>query len=105
MAIETAAKPYGYYITCTSGTAVAAAVTPQVAKGNALRVTGLVCGGSAATDITRVYDTALNFVYIGSAAATAVSSITFPNAYGLRLDGLCVGMSGGTAAWCMVITQ
>ena len=103
MAVIATASPSGYVLSCTGGTAIAAATTAQISKDTALRVIGIICSGSAAGDITRIYDGSMNAVFIGSAAATAVASITFPSP--VTIYGLCAGMSGGTSCWASLLLE
>lgn len=88
---------WGYSITCTGGTAVAAQL---VAPGTRLKIAGIACGGAATTDITTVNDGNAVLVFTGAAAVNTMNSL--PLAKAINVDGLQVGFAGATTCYVNV---
>jgi len=99
MANVNTVKPWG--LACTINTATAAASTNVIyGKGSPLRVSVIVCGGAATTDIIRVTEADGTQIYQGCALVGQSDKIFFPEP--IYLDGLCVGFSGATTGFCNI---
>ena len=103
MAILAKQTEWGYYVTCTGGTAAATLIT--LSPSESVKVCGIAVGGTATSDIITVYDgNAITPVYsnVGSnPGALAALQLAMP----IRVRGISIAMAGGTSAVAYIYTS
>jgi len=89
MAVINTVTSWGIFASATGGTAVPTVVVP---KGTIVNVAALCFSGSAATDIVTVQDGS----GVQLAKSAAISAFVSFGRDGAPVDGLMVGVAGGT---------
>lgn len=102
MSIDTTKTAFGFALTCTGGTA-AATVVSGAELGKRIRVSGIICGGAATTDITTVTDANGVVIFVGAGTI----SVPFQTSWAspVSFDGLKVGIAGATTGYCNIFVD
>ena len=101
LSAEAIKTQWGYFCTCSAGTAAAGAATTKIVpKGTHLSVQAIACGGAATTDITTVQDGNGKQVFKGAAVVNTLNSLSFSDP--IRVDGLTLGFAGATTGYCSI---